>query len=268
MTPNRAWAQLQHDIVACTRCPRLRAHCQTVAREKRAAYRDFDYWGRPVPNFGALTARLLVVGLAPGAHGANRTGRSFTGDGGGNFLIRAMHEAGFASQPTSTHARDGLRLIDAAIVNVTRCAPPENKPAREEIVNCEPFLDETLAMMRRLRVVVALGRIAFDRCLRLHASRDWLSPGQKLTFAHGVECTPASGPALIASFHPSQQNTFTGRLTPEMLRRVFDRARAIILSERHNSARGAGVWPGNGAETRARRGAARRDNRPDRRLTD
>jgi uracil-DNA glycosylase family 4 len=229
VTPSQTWKKLQHDIITCTRCPRLRTHCQTVAREKRAAYRDFEYWGRPVPNLGAATARLLVVGLAPGAHGANRTGRAFTGDGGGNFLIRAMHEAGFASQPTSTHADDGLLLIDAAIANVACCAPPGNKPTKAEIVACEPFLDETFTLMRRLRVVVALGRIAFDRCVRLYARREWHASGQRPTFAHGAEFVPPSGPVLIASFHPSQQNTFTGRLTPEMLRDVFDRARRLVV---------------------------------------
>lgn len=243
MTPDQAWAKLQHDIVACTRCRRLRTHCETVAREKRAAYRDFNYWGRPVPNFGTATAGLLVVGLAPGAHGANRTGRAFTGDGGGNFLIRAMHEAGFASQSTSTSADDGLRLIDAAIANVACCAPPGNKPTSAEMAACEPFLHETFALMRRLRVVVALGRIAFDRCVRIYAKRNWLADRPKPTFAHGAETVPASGPMLIASFHPSQQNTFTGRLTPVMLRRVFDRAREIVRSERPEAAHGAGASP-------------------------
>jgi uracil-DNA glycosylase family 4 len=239
VTTNQAWANLQHDIVNCTRCPRLRTHCETVAREKRAAYRDCDYCGKPVANFGAATARLLVVGLAPGAHGANRTGRAFTGDGGGSFLIRAMHEAGFASQPTSTHAGDGLRLIDAAITNVARCAPPGNKPTPAEVVACQPFLDETFALMRRLRVVVALGRIAFDRSLRLYARRRWLSAEEKPAFAHGAEFIPTNGPALIASFHPSQQNTFTGRLTPEMLRRIFERASALAIQEPPDAARGA-----------------------------
>jgi uracil-DNA glycosylase family 4 len=199
-----------------------------------------------VPNLGGATARLLVVGLAPGAHGANRTGRAFTGDGGGNFLIRAMHEAGFASQPTSTHANDGLRLIDAAITNVARCAPPGNKPTPVEIVACEPFLDETFDLMRRLRVVVALGRVAFDRCVRLYARRGWLPTGRKPKFAHGAEFIPASGPALIASFHPSQQNTFTGRLTSEMLRRVFDRGQMVIAAEPRGPARSAGVSPASG----------------------
>jgi uracil-DNA glycosylase len=194
-----------------------------------------------VPNFGAATARLLVVGLAPGAHGANRTGRAFTGDGGGNFLIRAMHETGFANRSTSTHAEDGLRLIDAAIANVARCAPPGNKPTPREVAACGPFLDETFDLMRRLRVVVALGRIAFDRCLHVYAKRGWLSARQKPKFSHGCEFSPADGPVLIASFHPSQQNTFTGRLTPEMLRQVFDRARAAIPSDRRGAARGAGV---------------------------
>src|SRR4051812_744984 len=223
------WSSLQSRIVSCTRCPRLREHCQTVATEKRAAFREWDYWGKPLPNLGSPDARLLVVGLAPAAHGGNRTGRMFTGDRSGDFLFRAMYEAGFANQPNSDHKDDGLELIDAAITGVAHCAPPGNKPALDELSNCSDFLERTVALMPNVRAVVALGRIAFDACLRLYRRRGWLppGPGPRPGFGHGAVHRFPGAPALLASFHPSQQNTFTGRLTPTMMHDVFAAARGL-----------------------------------------
>ena len=225
-----AWDELQRRIVSCTLCPRLREHCCNVATEKRAAFRDQDYWGKPLPNLGDPSARLLLVGLAPAAHGGNRTGRMFTGDRSGDFLFRAMYESGFASQPTSVHRDDDLRLIDAAVTGVAHCAPPQNKPANDEVANCTPFLEQTFDLMPDLRGVVALGRIAFDACLRLYRRRGWIADRRKPAFGHGAlyEFGGAGAPFLLASFHPSQQNTFTGRLTPGMMRDVFERAKTLI----------------------------------------
>ena len=225
------WEQLNSRIVNCDACPRLREHCASVAAARRAAYVDFDYWGKPVPNFGDPSARLLIVGLAPGAHGANRTGRVFTGDRSGDFLFRAMFQAGFANQPTSADRGDGLALIDCAITGVARCAPPGNKPTPAEIGNCAAFLDETVTLMPHLRVVLALGRIAFDACVKLYARKGWTGSA-KPVFAHGAACrlAPLPAPALVASFHPSQQNTFTGRLTPAMMRDVFETCRELVKS--------------------------------------
>ena len=219
---------LPAEIVACTRCARLRAHCADVAAIKRAAYRDETYWGRPLPGFGDPSARLLVVGLAPGAHGANRTGRMFTGDRSGLFLMTAMHAAGFASIPRSESRRDGLELRDAWITAAVRCAPPDNKPAPQEFDACLPFLEREWAALTRVRVVVPLGKLAWDATWRVLAGR-----GQGLrprpVFGHGVAVqAPGGGPLVLGAFHPSQQNTFTGRLTPEMLARVFHDARAAV----------------------------------------
>jgi uracil-DNA glycosylase len=214
-------------VTACTTCDRLRTHCLRVAQEKRAAYRDDDYWGRPVPGFGDPRARLLVLGLAPGAHGANRTGRMFTGDSSGAFLMRAMHAAGFANIPLSRDRADGLRLRDAYILAAVRCAPPDNKPTPEEIAACQPHLEAEWAALRRIQVVVALGRLAFDAYWRVMKIRG-VTMKPKPPFGHGLAYAPAGGPAVIASFHPSQQNTFTGRLTPEMLESVFQQAAALI----------------------------------------
>jgi uracil-DNA glycosylase family 4 len=226
------WNDLQNRIVACTLCPRLREHCARTAADKRAAFREHEYWGKPVPNLGEPSARLLIVGLAPAAHGANRTGRLFTGDRSGDFLFRAMHETGFANQPESIHRADGLELIDAAITGVAHCAPPGNKPLPEELRNCSEFFRETLQLMPNLRVALALGRIAFDACLRVYRERGWLPPGtSKPAFGHGATWDPGNGaPALVASFHPSQQNTFTGRLTPAMMRGVFRTCRALLTT--------------------------------------
>ena len=233
------WEGLQRRIVSCTLCPRLREHCARTAAEKRAAFRDHDYWGKPVPNLGPPTARLLLVGLAPAAHGANRTGRLFTGDRSGDFLFRAMHETGFANQPGSLRIGDGLELIDAAITGVAHCAPPANKPLPAELTNCSGFLRETFDLMPNLRAVLALGRIAFDACLRLYTQRGWIERGTpKPAFAHGAVARFGPGvPVLVASSHPSQQNTFTGRLTPAMMRDVLLRCRTVTTSASNKSRR-------------------------------
>ncbi len=218
-------AALQKQITACELCPRLREHCRRVAEEKRRAYRDQEYWGRPVPSFGDPAARLLIVGLAPGAHGANRTGRMFTGDASGDFLYAAMHSMGWASQPTSTHRGDGLTLIDCYITASGRCAPPDNKPLPAELAACRPYLEAELRLLKNVRVAMALGRIAFDTCLTVYG----VAAKSRYEFGHGrVHDLGAGKPVLISSYHPSQQNTSTGRLTQAMLQDVFRRCRQII----------------------------------------
>jgi uracil-DNA glycosylase family 4 len=209
---------LQSKIVACTRCPRLRDYIREVARVKRRAYLEQDYWGKPVPSFGDPDARVLILGLAPGAHGANRTGRMFTGDKSGEFLYRALYETGFANQPTSISRDDGLVLTGAYISASAHCAPPDNKPTREELRNCRPYLERELKLLKNVHVVVALGRIAFDTYLSI--------VGKRAKFGHNA--VHAFNPILIASYHPSQQNTSTGKLTATMLREVFENARAKI----------------------------------------
>jgi uracil-DNA glycosylase family 4 len=218
---------LNAGIVACSRCERLRTHCAEVARVRRRAYEDWEYWGRPVPSFGDPEARVLALGLAPGAHGSNRTGRPFTGDGSGDFLYPVLHEAGFASMPNATSRDDGMQLTNLWISAVVRCAPPGNKPTPEEQRNCSPWLDDEIQLLRNLRVVVCLGRIAFDGLLA-HAQRTGvLSSRAGYTFAHAAEYTLPSGLHVIASFHPSLQNTNTGRLTRPMFLAVFVRARQL-----------------------------------------
>ncbi len=222
--------QLNCCIVRCERCARLREHCQSVARDKRASFRDWTYWGRPVPNFGDPAARLLIVGLAPAAHGANRTGRMFTGDRSGDFLFAALHAAGFANQPDATHAADGLVLRDCLITAAAHCAPPANKPTREELDHCSPWLDRTFDLVaERLRVVVCLGKIGHDEVLRLLKRRGAVRALADHPFEHGGQHGPiASGGTrflLLDTYHPSQQNTFTGRLTLDMLTTIFRRAR-------------------------------------------
>ncbi len=224
-----ALLKLHEEIVACRRCPRLVSHCRRVAREKRRAYRDWDYWGRPVPPFGDPRARLLVLGLAPAAHGGNRTGRMFTGDRSGDFLYAALHRAGFASQAAATHRGDGLELRDVYITASVRCAPPGNKPTPAEQARCRPFLERELALLPQVRVVLALGKIAFDTYLRLLKDMGRLAPRAPYRFAHGAHYPlPAPLPALFASYHPSQQNTFTGKLTPAMLDALFRRVRHAV----------------------------------------
>ncbi len=223
-------SRITHDIVTCERCPRLRDYCRQVAVEKRKAFRDETYWGKPVPGFGDPKARLLIVGLAPAAHGGNRTGRVFTGDGrgaSGEFLFTAMKAAGFANQITCDHANDGLKLRDAYILAAARCAPPDNKPLPEEIRNCQVHFDRELDALKRVRVMVALGRLAWDAALvQLKRRGDPLSP--RPVFGHGVLHASPTGLRLIGSYHPSRQNTHTGRLTPSMLADVFQKVRDLI----------------------------------------
>jgi uracil-DNA glycosylase family 4 len=221
---------LNATIINCRRCARLVAYCAQVAREKRRAYRDQPYWGRPVPGMGDADARVLMVGLAPGAHGANRTGRMFTGDGSGDFLIPVLHRAGFASQPTSTHAGDGLALRGLYLAAAAHCAPPANKPTPAEIANCRPYLVRHLALLPNVRVILLLGKIGFDAVLAALAERGVAVPRPRPAFAHGAE--HGLGPyTLVCSYHPSRQNTQTGRLTRAMLdavlARVYDLAYGI-----------------------------------------
>jgi uracil-DNA glycosylase family 4 len=219
---------LQSEIVKCCRCPRLREHCAQVAATKRRAYRDCDYWGQPVPAFGDPQARVLILGLAPAAHGANRTGRMFTGDRSGEWLYRALYQTGFASQATSVARDDGLTLHDAYITATARCAPPDNKPERQELLNCRPFLERELDLLTHVTVVVALGKIAFDHYLEVLKSRGVIRSRAPFAFGHNRQFTTAPGqPVLISSYHPSQQNTSTGKLTERMLLDVFRKARKL-----------------------------------------
>jgi len=212
-------------VVDCRRCPRLVEWRELVAREKRAAFRDEEYWGRPAPGFGDPAARVYVLGLAPAAHGANRTGRIFTGDRSGDWLFAALHRTGFANQPRSLHRDDGLRLTDAFVAAAVRCAPPANKPLPQERDNCLPYAAEELELMPSVRAIVALGGFAWDAALRLHAP---IRPRPK--FGHGAETELPGGRVLVGCYHPSQQNTFTGRLTEEMTDAVLARARQLARS--------------------------------------
>jgi uracil-DNA glycosylase family 4 len=221
-----AWSALNQQIISCERCPRLRDYCRQVAAEKRRAFADWDYWGRPIPNFGLAKAPLLIVGLAPAAHGANRSGRMFTGDRSGEWLYRALHKTGFANQPTAEHADDGLRLIDCAITAVCHCAPPDNKPLPAEIANCRPWLVETIDLVQP-RVLLALGQIAWKASLDEARRREWHS-GKLPKFGHAAKVELAGGRWLLGSYHPSQQNTFTGKLTEPMLDAVFTAARRLL----------------------------------------
>ena len=220
-------SSVRRQITACQECPRLRAYCARVAQDKRAAFRDETYWGRPVAGFGDRHALLLVLGLAPAAHGANRTGRPFTGDSASDFLMTAMHATGFANLPTSRHRRDCLTLRDAYITGVVRCAPPDNRPSPTEIASCYEHLQAETDALPRIRVVVALGRVAFDAYWRLMGDRG-IAVKPRAKFQHGLVCAPSGAPPVVASYHPSQQNTNTGRLTPAMLVETFARARALI----------------------------------------
>ncbi len=214
--------------MACERCDRLRAHCRTTAATRKREFQDHDYWGRPVPGFGDPAARLVIVGLAPAAHGANRTGRMFTGDSSGNWLFEALHRSGFASQPSSTARDDGLTLTDCYIAASARCAPPDNKPTTEELEACRPFLAAELELLTDKRIVLVLGRIAWERYLKASGWWDHFKPSDRPPFAHGAEAALPDGLTLISSFHPSRQNTNTGKLTREMWHAVFDRARAML----------------------------------------
>jgi uracil-DNA glycosylase family 4 len=228
---NLALQQVDRRIVRCRQCPRLRDYCSRIARAKRRAFSQDTYWGRPVPGFGDPGAGLLIVGLAPAAHGANRTGRVFTGDGSGDFLMQALFDSGFANQPTSRSADDGLRLVGAFITAAVKCAPPANKPAPAEIAACRRHLAAELAALPRVRVLVALGRVAFDACLVLAAGRG-VSIRPRPQFGHGLVHELGHGlDALVASYHPSRQNTNTGRLTQAMLHDVF-RTACKLLHER------------------------------------
>ncbi len=219
-------AELEAKVTRCRRCPRLVAWREQVAREKRASFADWDYWGRPLPGFGDPAARILVLGLAPAAHGANRTGRIFTGDRSGDWLFAAMHRAGLANQPASVARDDGLRLHDAWVTAAVRCAPPANRPTPLERDTCLPWTERELALLPRVRVVVCLGAFAWDAALRVRAALGEPAPRPKPRFGHGAEA-PGEPLTLLGCFHPSQQNTFTGRLTEPMLDAVFARARAL-----------------------------------------
>ena len=224
----RDLAILQRQVIACNRCVRLIRYCRRIAREKRRMYRDWEYWGKPIPSFGDPDAELLILGLAPAAHGANRTGRIFTGDRSGDFLYRALYEAGFANQPLSRHRDDGLVLWGCYITAALRCAPPANKPLPLELRNCQPYLETELRVLERVRAVLTLGRIAFDAYLRL-VWRETFPRRSSFRFAHGASYELPRGLArLFASYHPSQQNTQTGKLTPEMMREVFKDIRRFL----------------------------------------
>jgi uracil-DNA glycosylase len=226
----RPLSAIEKAVVRCRRCPELRAYTAQIARDKKRAHRDCDYWGKPVPGFGDARARVVLVGLAPGAHGSNRTGRPFTGDASGGFLYPALYRAGFASQPDAIDRHDGLVLLDCFITAAVRCAPPHNKPTPGELRNCFPYLVEEFDALRRLRVAIALGRIAHTAILRLLRERDFELAGSAV-FAHGAESTATRGErtvTLIASYHPSRQNTNTGKLTVPMFDAIFRRAKEIL----------------------------------------
>jgi uracil-DNA glycosylase family 4 len=221
LDPGSELAELEGRVIGCRRCPRLVEWRERVAAERRAAYAHEEYWGRPVPGFGDPDARVYVLGLAPAAHGGNRTGRVFTGDRSGDWLFASMHRTGFASQPTSERLGDGLRLREAFVGAAVRCAPPGNRPLPAERDNCLPYAAEELRLLPRVRVVLCLGQFAWDAAARLLGVRP------RPRFGHGAEHEPPQGPAMLASFHPSQQNTFTGRLTEAMMDAVFVRAREL-----------------------------------------
>jgi uracil-DNA glycosylase family 4 len=223
---------LNAQIVACESCPRLRAYCAEIARVRRRQWRDWSYWGLPVPSFGDPNARVLVLGLAPGAHGSNRTGRPFTGDGSGDFMFPVLYGAGFASQPNSESRDDGLKLTDLWISAAVRCAPPDNKPTPEEQRNCSHWLDEEIALLSRLRVVVCLGKIGFDGFVTHLVRTGTLTSRKGYDFAHGAEYALPNGLHLLATYHPSLQNTNTGKLTAPMFLKIFTRARRLMEAKK------------------------------------
>jgi uracil-DNA glycosylase family 4 len=225
MPLNPRWlVKLNQEVIACTRCPRLVAYREKIAQEKRRAYLDWDYWGKPVPGFGDPEARVLVLGLAPGAHGSNRTGRPFTGDASGNFMYPVLCQAGFANQPTAVRRDDGLLLKDLYITAAARCAPPDNKPLPQELANCAPYLEREFDGLKQVRVVVALGKIAFDAYLNFLKRRGLLPVRKDYVFTHGAHYRMPDGKTLLASYHPSNQNTQTGKLTREMFLAIFKEA--------------------------------------------
>ena len=230
MVPLTSLAALERRIVQCRRCPRLVRWRERVARDKKHEFRDWDYWGKPVPGFGDARARLLVVGLAPAAHGGNRTGRVFTGDSSGDWLYRALHRAGFANQATSTARDDGLRLRDCYVTASARCAPPANKLTGAELDRCRPYLETEIALLGDVRVVVTLGRIGHESWLKAAGWWQRLAPRERPRFGHGVESTLPDGTIVIASYHPSRQNTNTGKMTRAMWERIFRRARRLLAS--------------------------------------
>jgi len=230
--PNTSLHVLNEQIVACRKCARLVEYREEVARVKRRAFREWEYWGKAVPGFGDPRAQLFILGLAPAAHGANRTGRVFTGDRSGDFLYAALHKAGFASQPTSLHRDDGLKLKNAYIAAAVRCAPPANKPEPAEILNCRPYLERELEFLRS-RVVLALGKIAWDAYLEVLKQQGRIASRSKFVFGHGAEERPASdGPLLVGVYHPSQQNTQTGKVTAAMYARVLNRIVRLLEGTR------------------------------------
>lgn len=237
-----SWDALEETILSCRKCPRLVVWREQVAATRRRAYRHQDYWGKPVPGFGDAGGRMLVVGLAPGAHGANRTGRMFTGDGSGDFLYRALHRAGFASQARAISMDDGLTLEDLYVSAVCRCAPPGNKPSPQEIANCLPFLQWELLFLENLEGIVALGRIAFDNVLRLFREDGVTIP--RLTFAHAAVYNLGGGlPWLVASYHPSRQNTQTGRLTEAMFDEVWRKVSQLLKKQAGDATADLGYNP-------------------------
>jgi uracil-DNA glycosylase len=218
---------LNAEVVSCTLCPRLVVYREQIAREKRRAYRDHEYWGKPVSGFGDPHARVLVLGLAPGAHGSNRTGRPFTGDASGKFMYPVLYETGFANQPTATDRNDGLMLHDLYITAAARCAPPDNKPLPQELANCSPFLERELEGLKNLRVVVALGRIGFEAYLNYLIRRELIASKREFEFRHAAEYALPDSRVLLASYHPSNQNTQTGKLTRPMFMEIFKKARRL-----------------------------------------
>jgi len=222
---------LNAEVVNCTRCPRLVVYREAIAREKRRAYRDQEYWGKPVPGFGDPNARVLILGLAPGAHGSNRTGRPFTGDSSGAFMYPVLHETGFALLPTALSRDDGQVLTNLYITAAARCVPPDNKPLPEELANCAPFLERELEGLKNLRVIVALGRIGFEAYLKYLLRKKQIVSKRGYEFRHGAEYALPDGRILLASYHPSNQNTQTGKLTKEMFRKIFKRARELADEE-------------------------------------
>lgn len=234
MTNRRSLAELDTAIPTCHRCPRLRTYCREIARAKKPEFRDWTYWGKPVPGFGDPHAQLLIVGLAPAAHGANRTGRMFTGDSSGEWLYDALFRYGFANQPRSVSRDDGLTLTDCFITAAARCAPPGNKPTLAEMETCETWMAQELALLGEVRVVLVLGRIAWERWLKTSGWWGQLSPDQRPPFGHGREHRFQNGMILLSSFHPSRQNTNTGRLTRDMWYGIFERAAVLVRESAEN----------------------------------